>query len=262
MRAGDLSVFRTIAIGSLLLLASPVAAVDFGLQVFAEGTLIATVNQDDLGCTPDASDPNKAYCRAQDIPYGDSYTAAEVDIGNPDAAPSDPDYYLVIDSDPTVTGTIGVTNAQAFTQHFSFVFTLPVSSMPGGTLTGGRVSGTLTDQGGGGATVSTFGPGYSFYTATLDGSPWQQLYTDPQSFSVLNGSTGIPLQSFGLPGPSLPGPAVAASIGITLDFVLTGQDAVSFNSNHIVTPEPGTAALLGLGLLGLAIRRHRDEHPR
>lgn len=59
--------------------------------------------------------------------------------------------------------------------------------------------------------------------------------------------------------PLVTGPAVAASIGLRIDFLLTGQDQASFTSNFVVVPvpEPGTAALLGLGLLVFAIRARR-----
>src|SRR5262245_41172430 len=100
-----------VGIMSVMLLASaPIAAVDFGLQVFADGNLIATVNQTDLGCV-DQPDGVSALCHAESIPYGTDYTAATVNIGDPTVLPSNPDYYLLI-SDPTVTGTIGITNAQ------------------------------------------------------------------------------------------------------------------------------------------------------
>ncbi len=51
------------------------------------------------------------------------------------------------------------------------------------------------------------------------------------------------------------GPILANSIGILLTFTLSPGDSASVLSRFEVVPEPGTAALLGLGLLALAVRR-------
>jgi hypothetical protein len=164
-----------------------------------------------------------------------------------------------IDSDPVVTGTAGVTNLFSVTQQFTLLFTLPVTPIPGGTKTGGSYRGTVTDNNGNGATVSTV-PGSALYTAQLDGANWQTLYAHAASTSAGSFlSASIPTQTFGTPIPSLLGPAVATSIGIKLDFNLTAFDSASFTSNHVVQPipEPQTGALMALGLALLAKRRRR-----
>jgi hypothetical protein len=249
MRVGAARVLGAVAIaGALGLAASGARAIPITLTAYADGVLIGSSDQNALGCV-DNPDGVSAVCNAAGIEYGADYTAISVSITN-----------LQIDSDPVVTGTTGITNSQAFAQHITLVYTLPVVAMPFGTVTGGRVSGTLTDQDANGASVSTAGAGTAFYTALLDGANWQQLYTDPASFAVLGTSTAIPNVTFGSPIPSLPGPAVASTIGIRLDFILSGFDSVSFTSNHVVNPvpEPGTAALVGLGLVFLAGRRRSN----
>jgi hypothetical protein len=245
MRSGLSFVLRLV--GLALLAAAPAQAIPLTLDIYADGVLLETVDETDLGCVD--TGPDTATCHATDLAYSnESYVALTID-----------EISLDLDSDPVVTGTTSVSNAQAFTQQFTLVFTLPVVAMPFGTLTGGSHRGTVTDVDGNGATVGT-ALGSSLYTALLDGADWQSLRDDPFSASAGGfGSNSIPNTSFGAPIPSLPGPAVLSSIGIRLDFTLTAFDRASFTSNHVVEPipEPTTGALVALGLALLAMRRRR-----
>ncbi len=245
MRLDVTRAFRVFAMtGFAVLATAPAQAIPLSLQIYADGVLIGDVDETHLGCV-DNPDGVSAHCFAEDLAYGGEYPLLNIDLLDID-----------IDSDPVVTGTTGVTNLFGVTQQFTLLFTLPVVAMPGGTLTGGSYRGTVTDNNGDGATVSTV-PGSALYTAQLDGANWQALYPHVASTSAgLFGSAAIPTMNFGTPIPSLPGPAVAKSIGIKLDFNLTALDSASFTSVHVVNvPEPQTGALMALGLALLAKRR-------
>lgn len=251
MRLGVSSVLRSLATSFALLTclaAGSAQAVPLTLQIYADGVLIGDVNETNLGCV-DNPDGVTAQCNIQDVSYGtEEYPLLNID--NID---------LFIDSDPVVTGTTGVTNLFSTDQVITLVFTLPITPILSATLTGGSFRGTVTDNNGNGATVSTVA-GSSFYTALIDGANWQSLY--PHSASKSAGSflsANISSTNFGSPIPSLLGPSVATSIGIRLEFKLTALDSASFTSNHVVepVPEPHTAALVALGLLMLGTRRRQ-----
>jgi hypothetical protein len=239
--------FVSAALAGVSLLApGSVQSVPLSLQIFADGVLIGDLDETSLGCVDTSS--VTAQCQIQDVQYGTEYPLLNIDEIN-----------LEIDSDPIVTGVTGVTNLFSSTQLITLVFTLPVTPILTATLTGGSFRGTVTDNDGDGATIST-AAGSALYTALLDGANWQSLY--PDSFSKSAGShlsANISSTNFGSPIPSLVGPSVLASIGIRLEFNLTAFDSASFTSNHVVipVPEPQTGVLVAMGLSMLATRRRR-----
>jgi hypothetical protein len=163
----------------------------------------------------------------------------------------------IFNPDPVISNSFSVTNLLAGTQ----TFTITISTVTGPigaptTLTGGSAQGGVTDTNGDGATLSTSGAGTAFYTSLLDGADFVDLYADPSSVSVgafLSGNLS-PLEDFGTPIPSFPGPAVANSIGIRFRFDLTGSDRATGSGVFVVepVPEPATGMLLALGLVALA----------
>lgn len=245
MRLDASFVFRGLVLAGLVLLATAPAqaAVELRLQILADGVQIGDVDQSHLGCV-DNPDGVSAVCSANNLEYSGDYPLLNIDTIN-----------LEIDSDPTVSGSMSVTNLDTInTQLFTFIFTLPVSPIAS-PVTGGSARGTVTDTNGNGATISNLGG--SLYTALLDGVDWQSLHTGVSySDTSSPGPTSFTSLSFGSPIPSLPGPGpVTTSIGIRLEFKLTPGDQASITSNHVVVPEPHTAGLMALGLGFLAKKR-------
>jgi hypothetical protein len=129
---------------------------------------------------------------------------------------------------------------------------------------GGSVTDTNFDGLGG---ISTVAPD-ALYTGMIDGVgvvPAAELYPDPFStlpYSFPGDTENILATSFGLPGPTVPGPAVGVSIGIVNKFSLSSMDSVSMTNFFVVEPipEPSSivlAALAGVALLWCGARRRR-----
>lgn len=161
------------------------------------------------------------------------------------------------DLDPGVSGSWSITNNTAAPQTYSFSVLLPVLPVAPSSLMLGSSSITVADANfDGAASLTTFAPSPG-YAGLVDLAvvPAATLFPDPFTLSVgvLGGTTSL-TDDFGIPGPSVPGPAVAGSIGIQHVFTLSPGDRATLNSTFflVAIPEPGTLALVLVGLGGLA----------
>jgi len=163
------------------------------------------------------------------------------------------------DPDPFLHLTLSLTNLMSVAQNFTQTITLPVSpQIIGGSLTGGSVSGTLTDTGGGGAQLRTISTGAPIYMSRIDGTDHKPLMTAPQSFTTIPyGTTGFGPDDFGTPIPTLAGPDVLTDIEIEINFELSGNDFAAIGATFVVVPEPGTLVLVSLGAVGILFRPRR-----
>jgi MYXO-CTERM domain-containing protein len=173
----------------------------------------------------------------------------------------DLDFDAIADIDPFINNTVAVTNTSGSTNTYTFIVMLPTIAITGGTVMGASIGGSVTDANfDGSATLGSAGE--PIFTGLIDGSaaPGATLLNDPYASPAVpfaGGTSNILATSFGLPGPSFPGPDLLGSIGIQLKFTLTPGDTAAITSFFIVEPVPAPAALALLGLAGLAGSRRR-----
>lgn len=167
-----------------------------------------------------------------------------------------------VDIDPGVSGNWAITNLDPVnTLVFSLIVDAPVLPVAPSSLMFGSSSITVSDANfSGAATLSTVAV-TAMYNGRIDlapVTPATDLFPAPSTLTAPAGGTNSATSSFGVFPGSVPGPAVAGFIGIQHVFSLTPGDRATFNSTfHVVVPEPGTLALvgLGIGLVVLAVRR-------
>ena len=162
------------------------------------------------------------------------------------------------DTDPFVTNNLNVTNNSAFTMTFDVTVISPVVLTGPQTAMSGSIGITLTNTTG---TAQLDDAGAAIYRALIDGSVVRSLLPAAYALSCANPfCSTTDGDDFGV-FPNAPeiGPQANTDIAIRIRFDLSPGDSAAITSvfNIEAVPEPGTAALLGLGLIVLAAAGRR-----
>ncbi|HTU68203.1 MAG TPA: VPLPA-CTERM sorting domain-containing protein [Steroidobacteraceae bacterium] len=173
---------------------------------------------------------------------------------------------LTLNQDPSIAGTLTLTNLTTTTRNFNLQFVLPVTPTFSPSVFGGSITATATDANNNSVLeLAPIAVSPSIYRGQIDGSTVLSLFAANLTCLASGpGCVASGTESDGLPGPTNPGPGVASSIALLLNFSLTPGDRVVFDTNFTVeppTPVPLPAALplmlLGVGALG-GLRRRRE----
>lgn len=169
---------------------------------------------------------------------------------------------LMLDADPSVSGSVALTNASAGTQTFTLNVSLPISPSPSpaGSNIFGSSAITVSDANGDAAATLNAPAGGAIYTAFINSPAVNQKTLFPVGVAPLPLTVSIPggvnvaSQTFSTGTTS----AAASILGIQHSFTLTAGDSATMNSTFTITvPEPCTVALAAIGGLGLLVVRAR-----
>jgi hypothetical protein len=178
------------------------------------------------------------------------------------------DWNLTVDYDPSINGSVTLTNFGTSAHNYVVMLDLPVSGFSPSVF-GGSLTATVFDANGDSvasvapSTDSNASPG--IYQGTIDGSTVLDLFGAVSCSGSGPHCSATLTTDDGLPGPTIAGPAVNGHIGTVLMFSLSAGDRVSFNTNFTVeaaspVPLPASgwmllAALGGMGYLVVSRRR-------
>ncbi len=240
----------SLALAGLVLSGGPVASSALTVTIGSDEMGFQQFDEDALGCT--SAGPN-----------GQLACSGQIDgPGGPSGGWTVESYDMFLDPDPTVSNQMVVTNNTAVPQDFLVTVVLPVTVTFGPpSLITGSVGGSATDRNGDGVTLNTIGS-TAVYTAAIDNVSVRTLLNAPFSTSAGGfGTAPVGPTNFGIPTAESVGVATTTNIGITLRFRLSPFDSAALTSVFNVVPEPGTALLLGSGILALFAfgRRHSRD---
>lgn len=193
-------------------------------------------------------------------PDGETYS----NVGNGNGEGFNVSWDMDVNPDPFIVGTFNLTNLSTTTEEFILTITLPTTPFGGPNLMGGFFGEVTFTDANLDSSVALNSVGTNpFYSALIDGGVVQVLGSFIASTSGGPGVFGTVSQhAFGTPIPSDPAPAVLTSIGLRVRFELSGGDRVAipvrFEVSPASAPEPGTLALVALGLAALVARRARS----
>jgi len=231
---------------------------------FIGTAVVAQAQTTTLPFTPTMTAGGTALVNQQVLANDDgSFTVigAQQGGGTPSAPVWGLTWNLTLNQDPSILGSLTLTNLTSSTRNFNLAFSLPVLSSFSPSLFGGSIDATLFDRNNGGsATMAPIAISPSVYRGTIDGVTVLSLFAQNLGCGGVTCSVNS-AEDFGLPGPTEAGPAVNSAIGIFLNFSLTAGDRVTFLTNFTVEPPapvpvPASLPLLLMGL-GTLMRKMR-----
>ena len=168
---------------------------------------------------------------------------------------------LTLNPEPSIAGTLTLTNLTDTARPFSFAFGLPVLPGFSTSVLGGSVTTSLLDANldGSATLTANLAKSPNIYRGTIDGVTVLSLFALDQLTCFGAGCSASGGDSDGLPGLTLSGPGVIGAIGTLIGFTLSPHDSVTISTNFTVEPTPvplpAALPLLMIGLGGFAAQR-------